>query len=1074
LCETFRKAFRKVLHLIFSDYSYDPLYNDIYRDTCMAKLELFLLGTPRLRRDGELLQFDTHKIIALVAYVAVSSLETKGRRLSRASLVTLLWPDLEPSRARANFRRNLSLMRKALKGEWLDVDRESIRICSDANFWLDIDHFNHLLRTCGTHGHPPEEVCTRCLAALEEAAALYEGDFMQGFGLRDSVEFDDWQFFQAEGLRRQLASVLERLARGHGAQGNYEAALPYARRWLALDPQHEPAHQHLMQLYAQTGQRSAALRQYAECVRILDEELGLAPAEETTAFYEQIRTMPPAEAAVALGPAEPIHLPVRRASPHHNLPAQATPFIGREKELAYIKQCLAQHRLVTLTGSGGIGKTRMAIQSASEVVAEYPQGVWLVELAPVADPRLVAKAVAAVWDVREEQGRPLQITLANYLREKTLLLVPDNCEHVIDASSQLVSYLLQRCPGLSILATSRETLRVAGEFVLLVPSLSLPPTGPASRARLQGSEAVRLFVSCAATALPGFELTEANAAAVAQLCRRLDGVALALELAAARVRALRVEQIAARLDDAFHLLTGGSRTALPRQQTLRATMDWSHALLSDAERACFRRLAVFAGGWTLEAAEGVCAGEGVETSDVLDLLTEIGNKSLVIIDRVPGQEARYRLLETIRQYTWEKLQEASELEASRTRHLNTYCRLAQAVEPKLYGAQQLEGLAQLDAEQSNIWAALEWGLENRLEAGAQLAGAMFWYWHLRGILADGYTWLQRALAGTSGGSKALRALLLSRAGYLARELGDANRGERYCEESIALYRELGDQEGSAFPLAALGALVFFLQTDRERGRALLYESLDLFRQAGNKYGSRHVLGVLGLTYALEQPDRGRAYWQESLALARELGVPDGIAWALYGMGIVAFLQGDDEHAKELFTEALPLSHAVGQRHLIAESLSFMEMIALRQGDFEQAGSLAREALEEEIRRTGLRVSWQLSLVRAGVPWISEALLFENLALARESEDKLVIAYILFRVAALDWSLGHLERGVRLYAAALVASGFTPSLPLERTDFNNTITGTLIQLDETTFQEAWAEGTTMTVEQAVAYALEGKP
>jgi predicted ATPase/DNA-binding SARP family transcriptional activator len=1041
----------------------------------MARFELFLLGPPRLQRDGVPLQFDRRKVMALAAYLAMAGLESEGRHLSRDSLVTLFSPDLEPSRARAVFRRNLSLLRRALEDEWLVADRKWVGTDPETDFWLDVDQFARLVHSCETHGHPREEVCPRCLEALAEAAALYQGDFLEGFGLRDSVEFDDWQFFQAEELRQQLASVLERLARGHGVEGNHEAALPYARRWLALDPLHEPAHQQLMELYAQTGQRSAALRQYTECVRILDDELGLAPAEETTALYEQIRTMPPAEAALILDLAEPTELPIRRASPRHNLPAQTTPFVGREKELVQIKQCLASHRLVTLTGSGGIGKTRTAIQAASEVVAEYPQGVWLAELAPVADPRMVPQAVAAVWDVREEQGRPLQVTLADYLREKTLLLVPDNCEHVIDASSQLVSYLLQRCPGLRILATSREALGVAGEFVTEVPPLSLPPTGPASRAALQGSEAVRLFVSRAATALPGFELTDANAAAVVQVCRRLDGVALALELAAARVKALRVEQIAVRLDDAFHLLTGGSRTVLPRQQTLRATMDWSHALLSDAERACFRRLAVFAGGWTLEAAEGVCAGEGLETPDVLDLLAQLGNKSLVVIDREPGHEARYRLLETIRQYAWEKLQEAGEQEQRRAQHLEYYYKLAQEVEPKLYGAQQLEGLAQLDAEQSNIRAALEWGLENRLEAGAQLAGALFWNWHLRGRLADGYAWLQRALAVTSGGTKALRASLLSRVGHLAHEMRDVDRGVRYCEESIVLYRGIGDQEGLAYALTELAEFVFFDQADRERGRDLWKESLDLYQQAGNKWGCRHALAGLGLAYAMEQPDYSLACWQESLALARELGVPDGIAWALYGLGVHAFLRGDDERAMALFTEELPLSRAIRQPYLILESLFCMEMVALRQGKFEQAKALAREALEEEIRRTGLRVSWRLLGLQFAVsPWRSEALLSENLALARESGDKLVIAHGLFSVAALAWSLGQLEKAVRLYAAAAAASGFAPPLPLERTDFDHTLTRTLIQLDETAFQEAWAKGSSMTAEQAVVYALEGRP
>jgi tetratricopeptide (TPR) repeat protein len=296
----------------------------------------------------------------------------------------------------------------------------------------------------------------------------------------------------------------------------------------------------------------------------------------------------------------------------------------------------------------------------------------------------------------------------------------------------------------------------------------------------------------------------------------------------------------------------------------------------------------------------------------------------------------------------------------------------------------------------------------------------------------------------------------------------------YCEESIALYRELGDEEGMAFPLATLADLGFG-QADRERGIALLQESLDLYRQAGNKWGIRHVLGLLGLTYAyaMEQFDQAGACFEESLALARELGVPDGIAFSLYCLGILAFFCGDDEQAMALFTEELPLSHAIGQRYLVIESLFYLEMIALHQGEFEQAKALAREALAEEIRGTGLRASWRLSLLDADAPWRSEALLLDNLALARKSNDRPVIAHVLFRLAGSAWSLGQLEKAVRLYAAALAASGFAPSMPPERTDFDHTLTGTPVRLDETTFKKAWAEGSAMTVEQAAADALAGK-
>src|SRR5713226_5481995 len=374
--------------------------------------------------------------------------------------------------------------------------------------------------------------------------------------------------------------------------------------------------------------------------------------------------------------------------------------------MAAVKQLLSSTALLTLTGSGGCGKTRLALQVAADLLEEYADGVWLVELAPLADPALVPQTVASALGVRDAPGRPLTATLTDYLRSKSLLLVLDNCEHLLEAGAQLADALLRSCPRLRLLASSREGLGIGGEQTYRVPSLSLPDARHLPPLeRLRDFEAVQLFADRARLSQATFAVTQANALSVAQVCQRLDGIPLAIELAAARVKALSVEKLNERLDDMFRLLTGGSRTALPRQQTLRALIDWSYDLLSPSEGALLRRLSVFAGGWTLEAAEAVCAGEGVEEWEVLDLLTSLVEKSLVLYEE-RGGEGRYRLLETVRQYARDRLLEAGEAEAVRGRHLGFVLRLAEEAEPKLSGPEQVVWLDRLEAEHDNLRAAL--------------------------------------------------------------------------------------------------------------------------------------------------------------------------------------------------------------------------------------------------------------------------------------------------------------------------------------------------------------------------------
>jgi predicted ATPase/class 3 adenylate cyclase len=461
----------------------------------------------------------------------------------------------------------------------------------------------------------------------------------------------------------------------------------------------------------------------------------------------------------------------------HNLPRQLTSFIGRDGEMAEIKQLLSKTALLTLTGAGGCGKTRLALQVAADVLEEFEEGVWLVELAALADSTLVPQTVAAALGVREEPGRPLTETLIDYLRPRQVLLLLDNCEHLLSASAQLADTSLRACPRLRVLVTSREGLGIAGETTYRVPSLSLPDLQHLPPvAALSQFEATRLFVDRAAAAVPSFTLNEQNAPSVAEVCYRLDGIPLAIELAAARVKALPVEQITRRLDDRFRLLTGGSRAALPRQQTLRATIDWSYDLLSEAERMLLRRLSVFAGGWTLEAAEAVGAGEGINDDEVQELLTTLVEKSLVLYEEQRG-EARYRLLETVRQYSRERLLESGEMQVVCSRHASFYLNFAEQAEPELRRSDQVGWLNRLDVEHDNLRAALEWSLlgDNQGEVGLRLAGALWWFWLVRSHFTEGRNWLDAAVSRAVDAPAPDQVKVLNGAAYLARRVNSSEQ-----------------------------------------------------------------------------------------------------------------------------------------------------------------------------------------------------------------------------------------------------------------------------------------------------------
>ena len=491
----------------------------------------------------------------------------------------------------------------------------------------------------------------------------------------------------------------------------------------------------------------------------------------------------------------------------HNLPWHLTSFVGREQEIAQLEKFATANRLVTLTGAGGAGKTRLAIEVAHRLIDGFPDGAWLVEFAALSDSALVPQTVAQALELKEQPTRPVIDTLGEHLAYRKLLLVLDNAEHLLEACVHLVDAIVRRSPGVTVLVTSRERLGIAGELTYRVPSLTVPQTGepltPEAASRYEG---VRLFVERAMFARRDFALTAQNASCVASICARLDGMPLAIELAASRLRSMSVEDLNQRLDERFALLTDGSRAALPRQRTLRSMLDWSYDLLTEREQAMLRRLAVFAGGWTLASAQEVCAGDGIDASDVVEQLTSMVDKSLVVTDEQAGA-TRYRMLETIRQYASDRLRERGEQAQWRARHLAVFVSLAEAFKWEGFGPQQETWFSRIESELGNLRAALAWSAEASPTEGVRLAAALDLFWRLRGHVAEGREWLARLLdAFPIDGPKIEHARGLLVAGLLEQTQGDYAAAKRLMQESLALFRELDDARGTLYLLINLAAL----------------------------------------------------------------------------------------------------------------------------------------------------------------------------------------------------------------------------------------------------------------------------
>jgi len=729
----------------------------------------------------------------------------------------------------------------------------------------------------------------------------------------------------------------------------------------------------------------------------------------------------------------------------NNLPHQLTNFIGREREMAELKKLLASRALITLIGSGGCGKTRLALQVAADLADTFVDGVWFIDLGPLVDPGVVPHTVASVLGVREELTHA-QLTdrIADFLRPKAALLVIDNCEHVLAAAAQFVHTLLHHCPHIRILATSQQGLAVEGETNYRVPSLSLPrPERMPSLDQLRLSEAVRLFVDRATLGQPQFALTETNAQFVVQICHSLDGIPLAIELAAARVKSIPLAQIASRLSDRFRLLTGGSSMAPPRHQTLRAALDWSYELLGEYECALLRRLAVFAGGFTLEAAEAICSAPPTDRPDVLDLVTQLVDKSLVMLDET-GTQPRYRVLETVRLYSQGRLQESGEEEEARHRHAMWYLDLAERAEPALQGPDQVKWLDVLDLERDNMRAALEWSKTAR-DGGdleLRLAVALWHFWEIRGYWIEGRSWLEEALAENRSASIPHRVKALNGAAYLALHQGDFSRAQPLAEEALALAREAGDKLGTASCLNLMGLNACRLE-NYGQAAALGEQSLALSQEAGDRWGVAYATTILGLV-ARGQGDTKSAsrLLEEASADFRSLSDKWGTGVTLNNLGLVARDEGNLDRARLIFQQSLALFEELGHKWGSAFALSNLAIVAWEQRDYSHAASLFKESL----------------------------------VLRDELRDKQGIATCLVGLAGVAAAQGNMQRAAILFAGAqaLREAIRIPLPPFIRNSYEKLLADTATALEHGAFTQASAQGGAMPLEQVVAYALERTP
>ena len=914
----------------------------------MTQLRLFLFGSPRLERDDFAPAMDTRKAIALLAYLA-----TTGQSHSRDTLAALFWPDYEQSQARANLRRTLSTLNKAIGRETLEIDRETIGLAAAAELWVDVRHFEELLQTTRSHDHPADELCPICLELLAEAQTLYQADFLAGFNLPDSPTFEEWQFFQSESLRQQITDVLAKLVDGHSRRGNFEAAIACARRWVALDPLDEMAHGWLMQVYAWSGQRSAALRQYQSLHRLLADELGVAPNKEIEAIHQAIeenRLVPPplkGESKVTTAQKE-VESPAAMLLPSsallYNLPAPTTPFVGRESELAALTHLLSTSncRLLTLVGPGGVGKTRLAIELAAGQKEAATDGICFVSLAALSNASFMTTAIADALNLSlPTTGNPAT-QLFNYLQEKELLLVLDNLEHLLVAGEQeitLLSDILQHAPQVRLIVTSRQRLHLQGEWVFEIHGLPLPPAQETSQ--FDHYSAVNLFIQSARRVDSNFKLTLNDQPAVARICQLVDGLPLGIELAAAWTHMLSCTEIAQEIERNLDFLAVTGPDLPERHRSLRAAFDHSWKLLSAEERRVLSRLTVFRAGFSREAAQQVSGAN-------LAILTALVDKSL--LRRIGA--GRYDLHELMWQYTSAYLQaEPAALAETRRQHSRYYLALLAQNESALKGPGQPAAVAALSAEISNLRPAWQWAINHAQITDLKRAfPALLVFFEVRNWFQEGLIFFQQAVAGLQATAAdpvepperqlCLGVMEMGQGFFLFRrgqfdspvEAGQSTsaspRPLTLLRDSLALLESLNDQSSLAYAHLCLG-IAHYTMGDFQVARRVLQTGLATSRFLGDRWLTAVHLGHLGMiAYTQGECAEADQILRESVALWREVGDIRGLVFNLSIYGMVAAKMGAVDQAEQLLKESLLISGQHNDRWGIANAFNSLAQIAL--------------------------------------------------------------------------------------------------------------------------------------------------